>query len=83
MGLEGLVSFLVLGPRPARLTALVAFTGFQVVNVVTANYGFFVYLALCLHVFLLDEADLERIAKRLPSFRAPRLILVWPRLLRR
>ncbi len=82
MGLEGLVSFLILGPRPARLTALVAFTGFQVVNVVTANYGFFVYLALCLHVFLLDEADLERIAKRLPSFRAPRLDAIADRLRR-
>jgi len=29
-------------------------------NLLTANYGFFVYLALSLHVFLLDDSDIEK-----------------------
>ena len=73
LGLEVVGSFLILGPRPARLAALVAFTGFQILNLGTANYGFFVYLALALHVFLLDDTDLERIARRLPWPRIPRM----------
>ena len=36
------------------------FTLFQIVNAATANYGFFCYLALALHVFLLDDRDVER-----------------------
>lgn len=73
LGLEGLGAFAILGPRRARLAAAVAFTGFQLLNLATANYGFFVYLALALHVFLLDDADLERIAGRLKWPRIPRL----------
>ena len=60
-------ALLIFGPRKARWVALVGFTGFQLVNLATANYGFFVYLALVLHVFLLDEADIERLGKRIPS----------------
>jgi hypothetical protein len=82
LGLEGAGAFLILGPRPARLTALFAFTGFQLLNLATANYGFFVYLALALHVFLLDDADLARIARRLPSLRGPRLEAIADRLRR-
>ena len=72
LGLELAGAVLVLGPRRARLTALVGFSAFQLLNLVTANYGFFVYLALALHVFLLDDTDLERVARRLrgPRFRA-------------
>ncbi len=50
------VPFLAFGPRRARWVALVLLTGFQLVNLATANYGFFVLLALALHVFLLDDA---------------------------
>jgi hypothetical protein len=55
----------IFGPRRARLAACAVFTGFQVVNVATANYGFFSYLSLALHVFLLDERDVVRLRARL------------------
>ena len=66
LGLELLGPLLIFGPRPARLLAFAAFTGFQLLNLATANYGFFVYLALALHVFLLDDADLQRAAGWVP-----------------
>jgi hypothetical protein len=49
----------------------VGFTGFQLINLATASYGFFVLLALALHVFLLDEKDLDvllRLRQKLPSW---------------
>jgi hypothetical protein len=52
--------FAIFGPRRARLGAAAAFTVFQVVNAATANYGFFCYLSMALHVFLLDDADVPR-----------------------
>jgi hypothetical protein len=70
IGLEGLGAFLILGPRRARLAALIGFTGFQLINLATASYGFFVLLALALHVFLLDDGDLDawsRLRRKLPS----------------
>jgi hypothetical protein len=57
--LELAVPFAFFGPRRARLAAAAALTAFQVVNLATANYGFFVHLALALHVFLLDDADVQ------------------------
>ena len=54
--LELVLPFAIFGPRRARLFAAAAFTLFQIVNAATANYGFFCYLALALHVFLLDDA---------------------------
>jgi hypothetical protein len=51
--------FLIFGPRPARLLALGVFSLFQLVNVATANYGFFSYLALALSVLLLDNRDVR------------------------
>lgn len=60
LALELLVPFGIFGPRPARLFAAAAFTLFQMLNLSTANYGFFCYLALALHVFLLDDRDVER-----------------------
>jgi uncharacterized membrane protein YphA (DoxX/SURF4 family) len=69
--LELLVPFLVLGPRRARLAAFWAFTAFQIVNTATANYGFFTYLSLALHVLLLDERDVAALAARLPSWSRP------------
>ena len=52
---ELVVPFAIFAPRRLRLAAAAVFTGFQVVNIATANYGFFAYLAMALHVFLLDE----------------------------
>jgi hypothetical protein len=67
--LELVVPFAIFGPRRARLAAAVALTGFQIANALTANYGFFCYLAAALHVFLLDDADLARLQR----FLLPRL----------
>lgn len=60
LALELVVPWLIWGPRRARLFACIAFTGFQLVNTATANYGFFTYLATALHLFLLSDADLAR-----------------------
>ena len=60
--IELLVPFLIFGPRAAKLLCFVVFGAFQLMNLATANYGFFVYLALALQVFLLDDRDLERAA---------------------
>ena len=60
---ELVVPFAIFGPRRLRLGALAIFTGFQVVDLATANYGFFCYLALALHVFLLDDEDVERVRR--------------------
>jgi hypothetical protein len=63
--LELVVPFALFGPRRARLFAAVALTGFQIIDAATANYGFFCYLAAVLHVFLLDDGDVERLLGRL------------------
>jgi hypothetical protein len=60
LALELVVPCAIFGPRRLRLTAAVLLTGFQLLNIATANYGFFCYLALALHVFLLDERDIAR-----------------------
>jgi len=64
---EGVLVFGVLGPRPARLVALVAFVGFLALDTATANYGFFTHLTAALCLFLLDEGDVVRAATRLRS----------------
>ena len=73
--LELLVPFAIFGPRRARLIAAGLFTGFQIANAATANYGFFCHLSVCLHVFLLDDADVARVTNwlraRLPARRRP------------
>lgn len=51
------VPFLVFFGRRGRLVASSVFAGFQVINILTANYGFFSYLALVLQVMLLSDAD--------------------------
>lgn len=66
---------LVFCGRRGRLIALAVLTLFQVVNLATANYGFFVWLALALHLFLLRDADLLRIYERVPGRR------LWGRVL--
>jgi hypothetical protein len=58
--LELLVPFAVFGPRPARLAAFAAFSSFQLVNSLSANYGFFTYLSATLHMFLLGDSDVLR-----------------------
>jgi lipase maturation factor 1 len=53
----------------------VVLTGFQLVNIATANYGFFCLLALALHLFLLRDDDLVRVHRwlaRLPAWLLPR-----------
>jgi hypothetical protein len=80
--LELLVPFAIFGPRPTRLLAAVAFTGFQILNVATANYGFFCYLALALHLFLFDDRDVERAAAWLAQITSPRVAGLAARLRR-
>jgi hypothetical protein len=58
------------GPRRVRRALFLVLTGFQVVNAATANYGFFCYLSVALHVFLLDDADVAAVARRLPRLGA-------------
>ncbi len=55
------------GFRRVRLAAAAILTGFQLINVATANYGFFCYLAVALHVFLLDDADVARLVAAVRS----------------
>jgi hypothetical protein len=64
LALELVVPLAFFGPRRARLAAAALLTGFQGANLLTANYGFFVYLSAALHLFLLDEADVTRLASR-------------------
>ncbi|MCZ6715154.1 MAG: lipase maturation factor family protein [Deltaproteobacteria bacterium] len=68
---ELVVPLLIFGPRAARLFAFAVFTGFQILNIATANYGFFCYITLALHLFLLDERDLVRMRAALLGW--------WPR----
>lgn len=88
LALELVVPLLLFCGRRGRLVALATLTGFQAINLATANYGFFVWLALALHLFLLRDADLLRLYARLPG-RAlwgrvllPREVAAprWPRL---
>ncbi len=62
LAIEAIPPLLAFGPRSARLVAFASLCAFQLVNLATANYGFFVYLSLALHVFWLDDADLARAA---------------------
>jgi hypothetical protein len=59
------VPFGILGPRRVRQATAGILTGFQLINIATANYGFFAYLAIALHVFLIDERDLVQLWTRL------------------
>ena len=70
--LELVIPCFIFAPRPLKLFAFGTLTIFQIVNALTANYGFFVYLALALHVFLLADRDVSRITRRLPELWPPR-----------
>ncbi len=65
---ELVVPFFAFGPRGLRRIAFVVLTFFLVVNAATANYGFFLPLTFCLHLFLLDDDDLRRVRARLPWY---------------
>ena len=77
------VPLLIWGPRWARRAAFAVFSCFQLINIATANYGFFSYLALFMGVFLLDDGDLWRardfLAARVPlrALRLPERALRW------
>jgi lipase maturation factor 1 len=64
--LELVLPFAFFAPRIPRLVAAGALTGFQIINVATANYGFFCHLAVALHLFLLEDRDLARVARLVP-----------------
>jgi hypothetical protein len=61
LAFELVLPFAIFGPRKVRQFAAAFFTAFQIINALTANYGFFCYLATLLHVFLLDDALLARL----------------------
>ncbi len=63
--LELVLPFAIFSPRRVRQFAAGCFTLFQVVNLATANYGFFCYLTLALHLFMLDDGDVARLSNRL------------------
>jgi len=71
LALELVVPFAIFGPRRARLGAAALLTVFQLINLATANYGFFCYLALALHVFLLDDGDVAWLRRRFGRRRGP------------
>jgi lipase maturation factor 1 len=51
----------VFSPRSPRVVLFVALSGFQLLNLATANYGFFSPLSLGLHLFLLEPRDFMRV----------------------
>jgi len=62
LGLElGLPCLFFVPKRRIRLVAALALTGFQILNWATANYGFFVPLAVVLHLSLVGERDVARL----------------------
>jgi uncharacterized membrane protein YphA (DoxX/SURF4 family) len=77
LALELVIPFAIFGPRPTRLTAAALFTVFQGANAATANYGFFCFLAVAMHVFLLDDCDVGALAARARGLVA-RLGRRWP-----
>ena len=61
---ELLVPFLVLGTRRMRFAAAPWLIGLQLMIMLTGNYAFFNWLSLSLCLFLFDDAQLERIIRR-------------------
>lgn len=61
LALELVVPFALFAPRRPRYLALALLTAFQLANLATANYGFFIPLTLALHAGLLDDADVLRL----------------------
>jgi hypothetical protein len=73
---ELVLPLLIFAGRRPRLVVFAALTGFQIINIATANYGFFCWLALALHLFLLRDDDLARLHHALA--RLPRWLLPPP-----
>jgi lipase maturation factor 1 len=63
VGGELLVPCLIFAPKVYRRGAFWVVTSFQVVNVATANYGFFCWLACSLHWFLLTDDDVRSVMR--------------------
>lgn len=59
------VPFLIWGPRALRPLAFALMVSFQLVVLVTGNYGFFNYLSLALCLWVLDDGHLAGLARRL------------------
>jgi hypothetical protein len=57
------IPFAIFGSRRLRLGAAAIFTAFQIANLATANYGFFCYLTIALHIMLLDDEDVRRMSQ--------------------
>jgi hypothetical protein len=72
---EIVLPFAIWAPRRARLVALAILIPFQLGLLLTANYGFFNSLSLVLHLFLLEDRDLEWAAARFRALlrRPPRV----------
>ena len=82
--LELLVPFLIWGPQRARKLAFFALTGFQIVNTATANYGFFTFMTMALHVFLLCDAEVDSAGQTLrASLQQSRALLLIRTILRK
>jgi lipase maturation factor 1 len=76
------VPWLAFAGRRPRLACFGILSAFQLVNIATANYGFFSYLALALGLFLLDDRDIEGVGRLfgrlLARWRSRAHLLRWP-----
>jgi hypothetical protein len=68
---ELVVPFFIWGPRRLRVPAFLLMIAMQVSVILTANYGFFNYLTICLCVFVLDDGHLAWVAERAGSTLRP------------
>ena len=57
--IELFAPFCLLGPRLLRLAAAAALTLLQVAALVLVNYGLFAFVAVALHLFFLEERDVD------------------------
>ncbi len=76
--LELVLPFAIFGPRKARLAVAIVFTAFQLIDIATANYGFFCFLAAILHLFLLEDRDLPRKLQEASVEVPRRWTKLWP-----
>jgi hypothetical protein len=74
------VPLLIFTPRRPRRLACLAIAAFQILILLTGNYGFFNLLTLALCLTLLDDAGLQRFLPKWPASGAgvQRLRLRWP-----
>jgi hypothetical protein len=68
--IEILIAGLIFAGKWPRRTAFVLLTGFQILIILTANYGIFNYTTLCLHLFLLKDRDLHSLTRYIPKLKA-------------